>query len=255
MIDRSIDARKRSFGVAMYDYLSPLSQSQSFYAASDKLTTLVRPILITAQKEIQALAGRRVKQKEELARAETNRAAAFPTKAESVGQQLVNFGKAGYLHSGETKIKTELSVTDRLIKGHKESFGVALFDSFAKAEDEEGFLPTDRQIRNVYDTCRGDVDGLEKQKKTIDERMRSIGGRKTSETLTAVSETSTTTIIAQQSSYSNPSYGSSGDTAQNFTTKAPAATGYSDPFSNSNKTTPLQHQQQGQQSPDLLLDF
>jgi len=42
LVDRSIDNRKRSFGVAMYDYLSPLTQSQNFYAASDKLTTLVR---------------------------------------------------------------------------------------------------------------------------------------------------------------------------------------------------------------------
>ena len=100
LVERSIDNRKRSFGVAMYDYLSPLTQSQNFYAAGDKLTTLVRPLMITAQKEIQALAARRVKQKEELAKAETNRAAAFPTKSESVGQSLFNFGKAGYLHGG-----------------------------------------------------------------------------------------------------------------------------------------------------------
>jgi len=179
LIDRSIDARKRAFGVAMYDYLSPLSQSSDFYAANDKLTEIVRPILITAQKEVQALASKRVKQKEALAKAEANRAAAFPTKAETYGQKLMNFGKAGYLHGGETKIKTELSVTDRLIKGHKEDFGVVLYDAFASAEDNEGFLPTDRQIRNVYDTCRQDLTALQQKKKAKNDEIVELGGKQT----------------------------------------------------------------------------
>jgi hypothetical protein len=197
----------------MYDYLSPLTQSQNFYAAGDKLTTLVRPLMISAQKEIQALAARRVKQKEELAKAETNRAAAFPTKSESVGQSLFNFGKAGYLHGGETKIKTELSVTDRLIKGHKEDFGVALFDAFVYAEDKEGFLPTDRQIRNVYDTARGDIGGLEKQKKAKEEEIVSLGGKRISDSndISGMVEetTTTTTAIATATANTNniTSYG------------------------------------------------
>ena len=205
LVERSIDNRKRSFGVAMYDYLSPLTQSQNFYAAGDKLTTLVRPLMITAQKEIQALAARRVKQKEELAKAETNRAAAFPTKSESVGQSLFNFGKAGYLHGGETKIKAELSVTDRLIKGHKEDFGVALFDAFVYAEDKEGFLPTDRQIRNVYDTARGDMDALEKQKKAKEEEIVSLGGKRISDNndISGMVEETTTTSIAPATANTN----------------------------------------------------
>jgi len=180
MIDRSTDARKRAFGVAMYDYLSPLSLSPDFYAANDKLTEIVRPILIIAQKEIQALAARRVKQKEALAIAETSRAAAFPTKAETYGQRLMNFGKAGYLHGGETKIKTELTVTDRFIKNHKENFGVTLYNALAAAEDNDGFLPTDRQIRNVYDTCRQDLTLLEQQKKAKEDEITELGGKTSS---------------------------------------------------------------------------
>lgn len=84
---------------AMYDHISPLSQSQDFYAANDDLTNLVRPHLINAQKEIQALAAKRVKLKESLAQAEASRAAAFPTQAENVGGKLINFGKAGAMHS------------------------------------------------------------------------------------------------------------------------------------------------------------
>jgi hypothetical protein len=55
LIDREIVNRQRAFGVAMYDHVAPLSQSQEFYAADDPLTSLIRPPLITAQKEVQAL--------------------------------------------------------------------------------------------------------------------------------------------------------------------------------------------------------
>lgn len=207
MIDRSIDARKRGFGVSMYDYLSPLSKSQDFYAASDKLTEIVRPILISAQKEIQALAGKRAKQKEALAKAEANRAAAFPTKAETYGQKLFNIGKASVLHGSETKIKTELSVTETFIKGHKEDFGVALYDAFAAAEDNEGFLPTDRQIRNVYDTCRQDLTALEQQKRAKEEEIVELGGKRPSAEIPTVHETqtisNTTSMTMTNTTYSN----------------------------------------------------
>lgn len=194
----------------MYDYLSPLSQSQDFYAANDKLTEIVRPILITAQKEIQALGTKRVKQKEALTRAEANRAAAFPTKAETYGQKLMNFGKAGYLHSGETKIKTELAVTDRLIKGFKEDFGVSLYDAFAAAEDNSGFLPTDRQIRNVYDTCRQDLTVLEQQKKEKEDEIVELGGqRNSSETPSLEQNFGTADSTSMTNSNNTPTYNNS----------------------------------------------
>lgn len=238
MIDRSVDARKRAFGISMYDYLSPLSQSSDFYAATDKLTEIVRPILIISQKEIQALAARRVRQKTELATAEANRAASFPTKAETYGQKLVNFGKASYLHGGETKIKTELSVTDRLIKGHKEDFGVTLYDAFAAAEDNEGFLPTDRQIRNVYDTCRQDLTSLEQQKKAKNDEIVELGGKPTSSETPTVQQTHTTTNttampIANTTPTSNNNGGYSNPTSYGATTTAQSA-----PFATTTQNPP-----------------
>lgn len=41
MIDREIQSRKKAFGVSMYDHVSPLSQSQDFYAATDDLTNIL----------------------------------------------------------------------------------------------------------------------------------------------------------------------------------------------------------------------
>jgi len=232
LIDRSIDGRKRAFGVAMYDYLSPLSQSPDFYAANDKLTEIVRPILILAQKEIQALAAKRVKQKEALAQAEAQRHAAFPTKAETYGQKLVNFGKAGYLHSGETKIKTEISVTERLIKGHKEDFGVTLYEAFAAAEDNSGFLPTDRQIRNVYDTCRQDLTVLEQKKKAKEDEIVELGGKRTtSETPTVQENYATTNPSAMSMSSTAPTYDSTSSYNAPPSYSAPTAP-QSSPFPN-----------------------
>jgi hypothetical protein len=182
LIDREISNRKKAFGVTMYDHVSPLSQSADFYAAEDPLTSLLRPPLIKAQKEIQALAGKRVKLKEALAQAETNRAAAFPTRAETVGQKLFNFGKASVYHGGETKIKAELALVDRSIKGHKMNFGLELFALLVDAEDNKGYLPSDRQVRNIYDTCRGDIHKLDSKKKLKIEEIIALGGTYSTET-------------------------------------------------------------------------
>jgi hypothetical protein len=137
---------------------------------------LQRPHLINAQKEIQALAAKRVKLKETLAAAEAKRAGAFPTKAEGYGEKFMNFGKVGVMHSSETKTKAELAVVDRQIKTHKQNFGLELFGTLSEAEDTRGYLPNDRQVRNIYDTCRGDIQRMESTKKSKAEELKQLGG-------------------------------------------------------------------------------
>lgn len=204
MIDRDIQNRKKNFGVAMYDHVSPLSQSQDFYAASDDLTNILRPPLISAQREIQALAAKRVKLKESLAAAEAKRAGAFPDKAETVGQKFMNFGKASVMHSGETKIKAELAVVDRHIRGFKQNFGLELFATLSEAEDSRGYLPTDRQVRNIYDTCRGDIQRMEANKKKKGEELKALGGTVDEETTPSVIEPGNSSM---QTNYSDSGMG------------------------------------------------
>lgn len=146
--------------------------------------------MINAQKEIQALAAKRVKLKEALAAAEAKRAGSFPTAAEGVGQKFMNFGKASVMHTAETKIKAELAVVDRQIKGHKQSFGLALFATLSEAEDTRGYLPTDRQVRNIYDTCRGDLQRMEASKKSKMEELKQLGGSVDEATVPSVVENS-----------------------------------------------------------------
>jgi len=165
-----------------------------------------------------------------------------------------------------------------------------LYDAFANAEDKEGFLPTDRQIRNVYDTARGDMDLFEKQKKAKEEELSAIGGRRISVDTTTTTTMTTTSAIAPANT-DTTSYGTSGvpQSTPMFTTTtqqpstgpimAPStsggvdvanfsdnnsfpinSTGYSNPsmsmttsstgFSNNN--TPSSEQKR---SSDLLLDF
>ena len=166
MIDRDINGRKQTFGIMMYDHLSPLSQSADFYAANDELTNMIRPHLIEAQREIQALAAKRVKLKEQQAAAEVTRAAAFPTKAETAMDKLKNAGKSTYLAGGETKIKAEIVIVDTQIKNHKQKFGLGLFEAMVEAEDKRNYLPSDRTVRTIYDQCRQDISGMLQNKET-----------------------------------------------------------------------------------------
>ena len=104
---------------------------------------------------------------------------------------LANFGKASYMHGGETKIKTELAVVERKIKGHKQEFGIELFARLVEKEDNEGWLPTDRQVRNMYDTCRGDIQRLENTKKLKREEIIALGGSTSSKTTAGLDGAST----------------------------------------------------------------
>jgi hypothetical protein len=176
MCDREIAGCKKAFGVSMYEHISPLSQSADFYAASDELTEILRPPLIVAQKEIQALAAKRVKLKENLATREAQRAAAFPTPAETAGEKVMNFGKASAMHSVEAKIKAEIAMLDTRIKGFKQDFGESLFKALVEAEDTRGYLPTDRQVRSIYDQTRQDIYKIQDKKKQKAEELKALGG-------------------------------------------------------------------------------
>lgn len=175
LCDRDMNNCKKAFGVSMYEHISPLSQTAEFYAADDELTQILRPALIKAQKEIQALAAKRVSMKENLAAAETRRAGAFPTPAETAGEKVRNFGKASAMHSNEAKIKAEISMLDARIKGYKQDFGLNLFAILVEAEDNRGYLPSDRQVRSIYDQTRQDINKIVAKKERKVQEIRALG--------------------------------------------------------------------------------
>ncbi|KAL3933398.1 MAG: hypothetical protein SGBAC_010422 [Bacillariaceae sp.] len=227
LCDRDIKNYKKAFGVSMYDHISPLSQTADFYAANDDLTEILRPHLIIAQKEIQALAAKRVKLKEELSGAEARRAAAFPTPAETAGQKVLNFGKASAMHSNETKIKAEISMLDSRIKGFKQDFGLSLFVTLVEAEDTRGYLPSDRQVRSIYDQTRQDINKLLAKKEKKSEELKALSGGITEPSNTDANKSNTHPMSTQQ-------------TNGGFSDNPSSNTNHTDTFSNN-------------QDPDLLM--
>jgi hypothetical protein len=163
-----------------------------------------------------------------------------------------NFGKASYLHGGEAKIKTELAVVERKIKGHKQDFGIELFGRLVEKEDKEGWLPTDRQVRNMYDTCRGDIQRLESKKKAKADEIIALGG--SSGVASASASASTTS-----SDFIPPSTTTTTSTTQQPSTFAPQQSSFSDNPGGFSDTVPTissssqQPQNNNDEPVDLLL--
>jgi hypothetical protein len=163
LLDRELLARKQRFGVEMYDYVAPLSKSQSFYTSDDTLTLTLQPPLIKAQREIAALEIKRTKQQEKIQEAAQVRASAF-RPAENWTDVLVNAGKSAALGGNEAKLSTELALYNRQVQHFKQEFGVSLYNTLEELEDSKQWLPTDREIRSIYDNCRRDVEKIQKKK-------------------------------------------------------------------------------------------
>jgi hypothetical protein len=120
--------------------------------------------------------------------------------AETVGQKL--FNAASFIQAGakEAACKTELAMLERQIRGFKEEFGVELFPIFQSMEDNEGWLPTDRKVRSLYDQAREDIAAMEKSKEEKREQIRNVEGVEgnglTPPTVPAPQVSSTPTVVA-----------------------------------------------------------
>jgi len=189
--DRDEKARKQRFGIELYDYVCPLAKNPDFFAADDKMTDTIRGPVLKAQREIAALEIKRGKLKEKLAQAEITRKAAFPTPASNFGEKVFNTGKAVTFAGNETKIATEIAMLETQINAHKQDFGLELFDVFVHLEDEEGWLPTVRDIRSMYDQARRDVEKIRSQKQVKQKQLEEMGGP-------SLSSSSTPTAAAGQ---------------------------------------------------------
>eukprot|EP00547_Thalassionema_nitzschioides_P006096 CAMPEP_0194209398 /NCGR_PEP_ID=MMETSP0156-20130528/7537_1 /TAXON_ID=33649 /ORGANISM="Thalassionema nitzschioides, Strain L26-B" /LENGTH=431 /DNA_ID=CAMNT_0038936565 /DNA_START=74 /DNA_END=1369 /DNA_ORIENTATION=- len=176
LVDREVTARQEKFGIELYDYVEPLSRSQEFFAANDRMTETIRGPLLTAQREIAALNIRRGKFKEQLSQAEVKRKSAFPNAATTVGEKVINAAKAARFAGNEAKIHTDVSVTETIMKSHKQEFGVKIYSIFVEMEDKENWLPTVREIRSLYDQARRDIEKLQEKMASKKKELEALGG-------------------------------------------------------------------------------
>lgn len=176
LLDRDISSRKQKFGVEMYTHLEATTSTQEFYVAEDRLINVLRPTLIKTQKEVAAYERKRDALKAKVNAAEARRvgsksvigAATFSEKFKNAA----NFASAG---ATEARLKTEMLVIERQILGFKEDYGKELYPVFKSMEDNEGWLPTDRKVRFLYDAAREDISNLEKKKDEKETLIVSLG--------------------------------------------------------------------------------
>jgi len=180
MHDRSISARQKLFGIQLYDHIEPLSVNEGFWNAEDDLTMVIRPNLLSTQREISVLKIRKANFEEQITIENLKHSTRFPSKktGEEVTfkENVVNAGKQVAHTSLISTYKTHLVVIDNLMKDHKQIFGKTMFAIFVTKEDFENWLPTERMIRSMYDAARRDVLDVEKEKKTKIEDLRALGG-------------------------------------------------------------------------------
>lgn len=177
VIDRDLHARKEKFGVEMYAHLEGITTTQEFYVADDRLINIIRPTLIKAQREVAAYERKRdsMKGKANVAEAQRTGTASIFTAA-SIGEKLMNAAKYAAAGAKEAATKTELAMLQRQILGFKEEFGVELYPIFEGMEDNEGWLPTDRKVRSLYDAAREDIQEMQKLRAEKKERIKHAGG-------------------------------------------------------------------------------
>ena len=175
LIEREITAREQTFGVELYDYVAPLSKHPSFYSSDDTLTKTLQPPLITAQREIAALEIKCGKQQEKINQATVTRAASYKP-ATNWQETVVNLGKSTAHAGSDTILGTEMAMLRSQIKAFKQEFGVTLYTTLEELEDTKQWLPTDREIRSIYDNCRRDVEKIKKRKQAKEQELAQIDG-------------------------------------------------------------------------------
>lgn len=177
LIDRDISARKEKFGVDMYAHLEQITSTQEFYVADDRLINVIRPTLIKAQREVAAYERKRDALKGKVNMAEANRAgSASILGAQTIGEKLMNAARYAAAGAKEASSKTELAMIERQILGFKEEFGLEMYPVFESMEDNEGWLPTDRKVRALYDQCREDIADMVKAKEEKKEQIKQLDG-------------------------------------------------------------------------------
>jgi hypothetical protein len=182
VIDRDITARMEKFGVEMYAHLEGITSTQEFYVADDRLINIIRPTLIRAQREVAAYERKSAAMKGKVNLAEAERVGtASIIYAPSIGEKLMNAAKFAAAGAKEAANKTELAMLERQILGFKEEFGVNLYPIFASMEDNEGWLPTDRKVRSLYDGAREDIAKMELAKEEKREQIKRLDGGDTTD--------------------------------------------------------------------------
>lgn len=183
LLDRKIPARKKAFGIEIYDELSSMTCSQDFYSTNDKTISTLRPHLLSADREIRALSNKKLQVKGDLDIAQARRAEAFPVKASNWKEKAANAATATSMISNETKFKTKMALVDSQMNAIKEKFGIQIFPILEELFSLTGTMqipvhsPTDKDvntIRFLFQKCITDIEELNREKRKKLEEIDSL---------------------------------------------------------------------------------
>mmetsp|Transcript_26244 Transcript_26244/g.40124 ORF Transcript_26244/g.40124 Transcript_26244/m.40124 type:complete len:222 (-) Transcript_26244:1495-2160(-) len=185
MLDRNIIKRKKSFGVYMYDVLFEYTTEQDFYATNDETVSIVRPVLLEADREIRALDGKNLVAKGDLEVAQAKRAEAFPAPANNWKEKAKNGAKGAGFAAGEAKIKTKMAVNNGKKRSIKEEFGVKLFNQMEEyfPGGESAIVPIDvhcttdnivNEIRSGFQACKSDIIDISRKRMSNEQEIKQL---------------------------------------------------------------------------------
>ena len=138
------------------------------------MTDTIRGPLLTAQREISALDLKRRKLQEKITQNENQEKGAY-VNATTVLERVQNAAiKTGFV-SNHAKLKTELAMVDAQIKEFQQQFGLEMYQILVDLEDMEGWLPTVRDIRSIYDQARRDVEKIQAKRKEKENELEKLG--------------------------------------------------------------------------------
>eukprot|EP00551_Chaetoceros_affinis_P000767 CAMPEP_0203658390 /NCGR_PEP_ID=MMETSP0088-20131115/48061_1 /ASSEMBLY_ACC=CAM_ASM_001087 /TAXON_ID=426623 /ORGANISM="Chaetoceros affinis, Strain CCMP159" /LENGTH=218 /DNA_ID=CAMNT_0050520041 /DNA_START=184 /DNA_END=840 /DNA_ORIENTATION=+ len=174
LLDRKIPARKKAFGIELYDKLNAMTCNQDFYSTNDQTISTLRPHLLATDREIRALSNKKLEAKGSLDIAVARRAEAFPAKASNWKEKAANAATATGMMGNETKIKTRMALVQSQMNIIKEKFGMQVYDVL---EELFGVLGTEQipehsatdkdvnAVKAVFRQCKGDIEEILRTKK------------------------------------------------------------------------------------------
>lgn len=175
LTDSKIKARKQKFGVELYNHLVVQAEADPHFIIESDTLTNIQGLFVTAFKDNKALLQKKAKKQNDLGVVADQRSIAFPIPAVSIGEKMVNAGKAATFTGKETAIKTKMSMLEREMKANKQKFGIDAYARLVDLEDGLKWLPSDRDVRFFYDQARREVQQIEQDKKQKEADLSVLG--------------------------------------------------------------------------------
>jgi len=171
LVDNRIQNRKELFGVDLYDSLVIHAEQDPTFIIESETLDNIRGFFVTCFKDNKALLQKRALQQQRLVELDEQREVAYPkVPCETIGGQMKNGCKAANFARQETSCKAQKAMIEREMQVNKKKFGVDTYRLLCRLEDGDAkWLPSDRDVRFLYDQARRDIGELlvEKQQKIV----------------------------------------------------------------------------------------